>query len=116
MFTAFSQDQTFAYLSGICDSVFAGQPAAYVKQHVEGFIENYLSTRQVKHLNQPAAAPIAATRFSAPAAPVVDPDAKYEAEYLAEKQACDDYGISRELFVYSCKMRDGVDCEYPAAK
>lgn len=45
-----------------------------------------------------------------------NPDAKYEAEYLAEKGACDDYGISKELFIFTAKTRDGVPCEYPTPK
>jgi hypothetical protein len=45
-----------------------------------------------------------------------DPDAKYEAQYLAEKAACDQFGISKELFIYTLKTNEGVDCEYPAPK
>lgn len=40
-------------------------------------------------------------------------NAKYEAEYLSEKQACDDFNISKELFLYTCKTRDGLDADYP---
>lgn len=40
-------------------------------------------------------------------------DAKYHEEYLREQQACIDHQISREVFIYSCKRRDGIDCEYP---
>jgi len=56
MLTALSQGQGFSNLTGICDSVFAGQPAPFIRHHITSFIDNYLVNRQVSHLSQPTAA------------------------------------------------------------
>jgi len=89
----------------LCDRIFFGRgenlaEPVDISRQIRGAVENYLETRGERS---------PATAGPAPA----DQDAKYEAEYLKEKAAFDQFGISKEVAIYTLKTNDGVDCEWP---
>jgi len=104
-----------------CREIMAHCDAARLPQLAKGYIDSGLSVKdcmtklfhEVTNLNAPLTDEGSA---AGKLGEKPNPDAKYEAEYLAEKGACDEFGISKEVFIFSCKTRDGIDCEWPADK